>query len=166
MKLTRKILALLAAFALIASVIFASGISWAEDGTTTMWILCQPGDYVHARSGPSTRRESLGRLVTGDHVEVDGQTKDGFAHVARLCLEEDVGWIYAGYLIEEEPKDAKGMVYTISANGRVACRKYIDGPRRCWVVDGSQVKVYGYTSQWAVTNKGFIRTEFVDGLRY
>ena len=166
MKLTRKILALLAAFALIASMIFASGISWAEEGTTTMWILCQPGDYVHARSGASTRRESLGRLVTGDHVEVDGRVKDGFAHVARLALEEDEGWIYAGYLIEEEPKDARGMVFTICANGRVACRKYIDGPRRCWVVDGSQVKVYGYTSQWAVTNKGFVRTEFVDGLRY
>ena len=148
----------------LGGLIWHFGICWADDGTTTMWIMCQPGDYVHARSGPSTKRESLGRLETGDHVEVDGRTKHGFAHVQELGLEESDGWIYAGYLIDEEPRDARGMVYTVTANGRVACRKCIDGERRCWVVDGSQVKVYWYTSEWAVTNKGFIMTMYLEGL--
>ena len=155
------ILAVAAAAGILYS---ASERARAEEGTTPMWVLCQPGDYVHARSGPSTRRQSLGRLETRDRVEVDGRTKHGFAHVRHLCLEEDEGWVYAGYLIGEEPRDARGMVCTIRANGRVACRKHIDGPRRCWVVDGSTVRVYGYTSEWAVTDKGFIRTEYIGGL--
>jgi hypothetical protein len=55
-----------------------------------------------------------------------------------------------------------GKTCTISANGRVACRKWADGPRRAWTVNGSTVKVYAYASDWALTSKGWIRTEYID----
>lgn len=125
------------------------------------WIICQPGDWVHARDRASTKSESLGMLVTGDRVKIDGHNRNGFMHVIDLRLEETEGWIYAGYLVTEEPVDMGGELHWIRANGRVACRKYLDGPRRCWVIDGSTVKVYYMGGGWAVTNKGFIQSEFI-----
>ena len=125
------------------------------------WIICQPGDWIHARDRASTKSESLGMLVTGDRVTIDGKNRNGFMHVIDLRLEQTEGWIYAGYLVTEEPVDMGGEARRIRANGRVACRRYVDGPRRCWVVNGSTVKVYYMGGGWAVTNKGFIQAEFI-----
>jgi len=167
-KVVKAAAAATAILILAAVLVNLFGICWAEESTTTMWVLCKPEDnprnYVHVRRGPGRKYESLGRFVNGDRVEVDGTTKDGFAHVIHVALEEDEGWIHAGYLVDEEPLDAKGMVYEICSNGRVACRKNVDGTRIGWVVDGSQVRVWGYTSEWAVTNKGFIQTKYIGGL--
>lgn len=132
-----------------------------ERDTVTAWVICQPGDYVNARARPTTKSESIGRLETGDAVELDGETKDGFAHSDPIHMENGDGWIHAGYLVFDEPEWKAGALYRVDANGRVACRKYIDGPRRCWVVDGSHVQVFWLTAEWAVTNKGFIRTEYL-----
>ena len=92
---------------------------------------------------------------------MNGKTKNGFAQ-AEVLLEESEAWIYAGYISFEEPEWRGGESRIIQANGRVACRKYIDGPRRCWVTDGSWVRVWWQTEEWSVTDKGFIRTEFIE----
>lgn len=133
------------------------------EGTTTAWILCRPGDYVNVRTSASTRSESLGRMDAGDSVQIDGRTKNGFAHAKDLSLEMEEGWIHAGYLVFDEPK-ADGEIHRIRANGRVACRKWINGPRRCWVQSGSEVKVWFTSAEWCVTNKGYIKSEYVEGI--
>lgn len=135
----------------------------AEGATIQAWVMCQPEDWVNARRQPSTRSESLGRLETGYPLRLDGKTKNGFAR-AEVALEESTAWVYAGYISMEEPIWQGGATRVIRANGRVACRKYIDGPRRCWVTDGSYVRVWWETPSWCVTDKGFIRTEFIQGV--
>ena len=136
----------------------------AENSTITVWAMCQPGDYVNARMAPSTRSESVARLETGDAFEIDGRSKNGFMHAPSFPCENGEAWVYAGYIVTEQPQSACGKLYRIKSNGRVACRKHIEGPRRCWVVDGSEVKVWGFTSEWAVTNKGFIQSRYIEGL--
>lgn len=132
----------------------------AEDMTAAGWVICQPGDYVNARRKASTRSESLGRLEAGYPLRLTGKTKNGFAQVTGLSLEETEGWVYAGYIVFDEPVWI-GKTMTIRANGRVAARKCADGERRCWVTDGSTVTVYWMAGEWSVTSKGFIRTEYI-----
>ena len=152
---------LIAAWVLVAVLAIAVVAQAATDkDTVTAWVVCQPGDYVNVRLKPTTKSESIGRFETGYTAEVTGKTKDGFAHV-KVSLEYDEGWIHAGYLVFDEPVWKAGALYVVRSNGRVACRKYVDGPRRCWVVDGSTLQVFWMAGEWAVTNKGFIKSEFI-----
>ena len=157
-----------AALALLMAVLLwaAAGklLAVAEAGTDEVWVVCQPGDWVHARRGPSTRAESLGRLECGDRIRTDWKKKNGFLHVLQLGLEESEGWVYAGYIVEAEPIPM-GTAGVIRANGRVACRRCVDGPRRCWAEDGSLVSIYFRAGEWTVTSKGFIRSEYVEDWR-
>lgn len=137
------------------------GNASAEGGDA--WIICQPGDYVNARSGPSRKSGTLGRLDSGDKIHLTGESKKGFVRVERLGMEESEGWVFAGYIIDEQPCEYYGAKVTVKANGRVACRKYIDGPRRCWIHDGDSVKVYFAGGGWAVTSKGYIQTAYLTG---
>lgn len=127
-----------------------------------MYIVCQPGDYVNARIKPSTRSESLGRLDTGYSLMTDGKTKNGFLHCPHLLLENNEGWVYAGYLVDDPPVESGGAEFRVRTNGRVACRKCIDGERRCWVNDGDIVKVWYWTREWCVTNRGFVQTKYLE----
>ena len=85
----------------------------AEERTVRAWIMCQPKDYVNAREAPSTRSESLGMLETGFEIEVDGRTKNGFAH-AYVSLEKDNAWIHSGYIVFSEPKAMGGELRVIT----------------------------------------------------
>ena len=156
------------ALILIVALVFAAGFigetalirARAEAQTISGWIICQPGDYINARRKPSTRSESLGRLEAGYPLQLTGKTKNGFV-LSEVSLEESEAWVFAGYVVTSEPVWYGGTEMSITSNGRVACRKYIDGPRRCWVTDGSTVRVWWKTSTWCVTDKGFIRTEYI-----
>ena len=132
----------------------------AEEQTVRAWIMCQPKDYVNARTGPSTKSDSIGILETGYEFEIDGKTKNGFAH-AYVSLEMDQAWIHSGYIVFSEPRDLGGAKRHIHADGRVACRKRINGERRCWVNDGDVVRVYYQSDEWSITDKGFIKTEYI-----
>ena len=137
-----------------------SVLAASDKQTTTAWVMCKPDDYVNCRLGPSRRSESIGYLETGYRLEIDGKTKDGFAHCVDLALEYSDGWVHAGYIVFEEPV-WYGKDMTISANGRVACRKHSGGDRTCWVVSGSTVYVYWIADGWAVTNKGWVQTQYL-----
>ena len=151
--------------AMVIGVVYAGSLrAEAEARTITAWILCQPNDYVNARQAPGTRSECVGRLECGDVFEIDGREKNGFFHAPDFPSENGEAWVYSGYIALEKPENADGKICTIRSSGRVACRKWIEGPRRCWVIDGSEVRVYSYTRNWAVTNKGFIQTQYIEGL--
>ena len=152
----------IAAVIIILAAVAAFAAAQAEE--MDCWVMCQPGDYVNARRAPSTRSESIARLECGDPIEVNGESRKGFLYCPDMPNEYGEGWVYSGYVATEQPQNACGAKYTIRSNGRVACRKCIEGDRRCWVVDGSEVRVWGYTSEWAVTNKGFVKTEYIEGL--
>ena len=123
------------------------------------WVLCQPDDYVNIRDKASTIGHKIGRAEVGDSFMTDGKVKDGFLHVY-CSLEESEGWIYLGYIVFDEPEQI-GELWVVESNGRVACRKCVDGARRCWVIDGSTLTVRYIAGEWAITDKGFIKTEFI-----
>lgn len=164
MKLRKRIVATIAAMAaLVTSFCIARGViaEQAAEVTTRAWVMCRPGDWVNVREWGSRSAASLGRLEAGDDFRVTGRTRDGWAE-AEVSLEESTGWIYAGYIVFEEPVCWGGKAFPIRSNGRVACRKHIGGDRIAWVVDGSTVQVFYAADGWAVTNRGWIRSEFID----
>ena len=59
----------------------------AEEMTITGWVLCQPGDYVNARTGHSRRSQSTGRFETGDPLELDGKTETVHVKNTGRCRE-------------------------------------------------------------------------------
>ena len=132
----------------------------AESLTTKAWILCKPGDYINLRMAPSKKSQEVGRLDPGDDIEIDGRTKDGFAHIVRPFD----AWVWAGYIVFDEPQ-LVNETYVVVAKSRVACRRWCDGPQvasRPWLINGSQVKVYYLTDKWACTARGFIKTEWLE----
>ena len=133
----------------------------AEDRLTEAWVLCQPDSWINIRAKANSHSQNEGMLISGDRIWVDGQTKNGFAHCDNMTTEAGEGWVHAGYIVFEEPK-VVNRICQIDSNGRVACRRTIDGDRRCWVVDGSEVYVYMASGEWSVTDKGFIQTKYID----
>lgn len=123
------------------------------------WIICQPNDYINVREKAKKKSDVIGRMDPGDWIMTDGEKKNGFMHVYG-GFEQPDAWIFAGYVTTEEPewKDRDGE---IDSKYRVACRKWMDGPRRRWVRDGDRVHVYWQTGTWSVTNRGFIKTEYI-----
>ena len=126
------------------------------------WVVCQPGDYVNARSRPSGRSEVLGRFDPGDVVMLDGKKRNGFMHVINAGLEEDECWIHEGYLVYDPPEYLGGETGTVASNGRLAARKRIGGDRRLWLNNGDAVRIWYRSDDWCVTDKGFVKTEFID----
>lgn len=138
------------------------GISAARaEGETEAWVICRSGDWIHVRETPSRKGNSLGRMECGDRVLLDGKEKNGFLHVVDLDREMDEGWIHAGYIVTDEPRITEGEIRTVRGGRRVACRKWIGGPRKTWAKSGTEVKVYVISKEWALTSKGFIRTEYL-----
>ena len=161
----RYSLRVLLAAALVAVIGFSAGFlsirAGAENRTVRAWVICQPGDYVNVRAKASRASGSIGRLETGDAVELDGKTRSGYAHIVNAGLEEDEAWIHAGYLAFDKP-EWSGERMEIASQARVACRKYADGPVRCWLTAGAEVQVFWRTEEWSVTNRGFIKTMYLE----
>ena len=158
-KRQNRILAVL--LALLAALVIATvAQAVTSKDTVTGWVICQPGDYVNARMWPSRKQDGIGMLETGYKIELDGETKNGFAH-CEFGLETGDGWVYSGYIVFDEPVWKDGAWYEVESRGRVAARKYIGGPRRCWVQPGDEVQVFWWSQEWCVTTRGFIRSEYL-----
>lgn len=130
----------------------------AEAVTTPAWILCK--DYVLIRMWPSRKATEVGQLDPCDEVEIDGRTKDGFAHIVAPVD----GWVWAGNIVFSQPVEVNEK-YTVVARTRVACRRWCDGPQvaeRPWLISGSEVRVYYMSDEWAVTARGYVRTEWLE----
>lgn len=141
---------------LVIALFVLFGVAIAED--QTVWVLCQPGSYVNIRSRPSGRSDAVGYADCGEAFDTDGISKNGFLHVY-ASIENGEGWISKGYLVYEKPAFISRKM-TVSGRGRVNARKTINGKRRCWVKPGDVVTVY-WIAEWAVTSKGFIKTEYL-----
>lgn len=133
-----------------------------EINETECWILCQPDSFVNARMNPKKKSMELGRLECGDKIYTDGKVKNGFLHCYGFTFEAGEGWVHKGYVVYDEPYYPIIQNTKITSNGRVAARKTINGKRRCWLKDGQEIKVYMTSDEWSVTNKGFVKTEFIE----
>lgn len=128
----------------------------------TRWIMC--GDFSYVRETASKKGQIGGRLDVGDEFETDEKTRNGFIRVIGIG-EANVGWVFKGYTVTEEPVRVDDR-YVCVANNRVACRRWIDGPqfkgKTGWLYNGTTVMVYWRTSEWSVTSRGYIRSEWLD----
>ena len=122
------------------------------------YILCK--DYVLIREWASRKAPEIGQLDPCDQVEIDGKTKDGFAHIVSPCD----GWVWAGNIVFSPVEEVNRPAY-VTAKNRVACRRWVDGPQvesKPWIVTGSECRVYYMDSEWAVTSRGYIRVEYLE----
>ena len=129
--------------------------------TERYFILCNPKTVLNARLSPSKHGSLVGYFMCGDSVTIDGRQKNGFLHCPELFFEANEGWIAKGYLVEDEPVIEQTLA-TVVASGRVACRNKVGGRRIRWLKPGTMVTVYAYSEEWCVTNRGYIRTEYLE----
>lgn len=129
----------------------------------TGWVFCKPGDYVNIRREPDRKSELAGFLDVLEEFQTEWETRDGFVRV--YGVGDGEGWIYAGFVSAEKPEEVM-ETYVCTAKRRVACRRWIDGPRIAgkvgWLKNGGNVTVYYRTSEWSVTSRGYIRSEWLE----
>ena len=135
--------------------------SKAVEETEKYFILCNPKTVLNARSRPNKRGSVIGYFMCGDSVTVDEHEKNGYCHCPELLFEASEGWVAKGYLVEDEPI-VEEVNATVVASGRVACRNKVGGKRIRWLKPGTVVTVYAYSKEWCVTNRGYIRTEYLE----
>ena len=156
----KKRMAVLAVIALLTGILIGLISARADEGSITAYVICQPGDWVNARRSASRKSESLGMMECGDAVQLDGKTRNGYAHMVDAHLEEDEAWIHAGYVGFDRPEwVGKNMRI---AKKRVAARKYADGPVRVWLNKGDTVTVFWMSDEWSVTSRGFVMTKYLE----
>ena len=152
--------------AVMAVIVYSCQVNWlkasAEDTMITCWVMCKPGDYINVRRTPSTKADAVGYLEACDSFRTDGSSKNGFIRVYGIG-EYGEGWIYCGYVSTEEPVEVFER-YVCVAKSRVACRRWMNGPKtqNPWLRNGSNVEVFYMTSEWALTSRGFIQSEWLE----
>ena len=135
----------------------------AEEQMITCWAMCMPKSHVDVHMKPDKDSKIVGYLDPGDSFHTDGESKNGFI----WCDVGDggEGWVYCGYVSTEEPEKVNER-YVCVALKQVACRRWIHGPqikgRGAWLKNMSTVMVYFRTSEWSVTNRGYIKSEWLE----
>ena len=153
------VLGLFAGVALSCAVLI--GTAGAEgDIEYDCWAMCQPGDYINVRQKPGKHTEITGWAVSGMRFRTDGEERNGYIHLIGVT-EYGEGWISESYIVYSEPREVNREM-TIREGGRVACRKTISGKRRGWAKSGETVTVYWIGGGWAVTDRGFIQSKYLE----
>lgn len=146
----------------IASLLLAVLLLFSAAAAESRWVFCN--GYVNVRRSADKGSMIVGRLDAGDEFETDGKVRDGFIHVLGIG-EDGEGWIFAGYTVDERPEKEETR-YVCVAKRRVACRRWTRGPqikgRTGWLYNGTNVTVFWRTETWSVTNRGYIRSEWLE----
>ena len=146
--------------AFLLSAVLLFGIAIADD---TYWVMCNPNSFVFVREFPKKNGKEAGYLYYGDEVVVDGQKRNGYWHIVDgISTESGDGWVKGLYLVDEKPEPAESTLYCVSSRGRVALRSGVNGRRIGWLKNGDTVRVYGKTSEWAVTKRGYVKIQYFD----
>ena len=147
---------------IVYTVAFRNTMAAAEERLATAWILCKPGSRVNVRRSPSKNAMAVGFLEVGDWFLTDGESSNGWIRCYGIG-EYGEGWIWCGYVAEEEPEPVFGQ-YVCAAKTRVACRKWMGGPQTSlpWLKNGSDVQVFYIAGEWAITARGYIKSEYLE----
>ena len=147
------------AFILLLTVLLAATTALCDD--YEVFILCNPKTPVNVRIRPNKGTKVVGYLDFGDSVMTDGEKRNGFLHVYGIG-EAGEGWLFAGYVVEDKPVKLERAWASVSATGRVMSYRWIGGKRKKWLQVCEQVKVYAISDEWAYTNKGYMRTKYLE----
>ena len=135
-----------------------AGIADRYDDVTEAYVLCV--DYVNVRPFANKKGDPVGRFEAGDRVYLDGRKKNGFLHCVDTGMESD-GWVYAGYIVYDEPIRVNQSALIVS-KGRLAARKYVNGRRTRWLKPLASLTVYYWSDEWCVTNCGYVQTRYLE----
>ena len=165
MKVKMSTLITVAALLMILIVALIIVAARADAGnTTSAWVICKPGKLVHVRSKPGGSVQ--GSVMPGREIHTDGKVRNGWVHVVDLGAEDPEGWIHVGYIVTDEPEELMGAPATVTGEGRVACRESAGGSRikgkAGWIQPGETVQVFYWSEEWAVTNRGFVMTKYLE----
>jgi hypothetical protein len=136
------------------------GSASAETVPEERWAICQPDSYLNIREKPKKTANIGGWLYLGDRVETDGKMQNGYLHIVNASTESGDGWVAARYLMEDQPT-VETVSGVIDSKGRVAARIQPDGKRNRWMKPGDVITIYAHGSEWTVTNRGFIKSEYI-----
>lgn len=160
-----KIIAFIAVL-LVAGIIgfvIGSVTGAAEEQLATCWVMCKPGSRVSVRLEPSKKSPEIGFLECGDEFQTDGESVDGW--ISCLGVGETNGWVYCGYVCTEKP-EIIGERYVCVAKKQAACRRWMGGPRingkAGWIKNGQNVQVFCIGDGWAVTSRGYVRSDWIE----
>ena len=142
---------------LLSLITAAFAVANAED---EYFIICEPGCVVNVRISPDTHSEIIGCKFFGDALMFDRQ-KNGFVHITNLNSEYSEGWVYKGLISEDKPIEANASAVIVS-NARVAGIKYVNGKIKRWLNNGTEVTVFAISEEWCVTDKGYVKAEFIE----
>lgn len=153
--------AILAAF---ITAIWAPGRAEEEEPEyITLYVLCKPTSFVNVREFPKKRGTIVGRLECGDEVLTLREKRGKYLKIYGPAFDASEEWVHGGYLTEDQPEIwPEGKAYKVIGKGRVAVRRYVRGKRRVWTQPGKTVTVYAMTAEWALTNRGYIQTEYLE----
>ena len=159
-KFCKIVLVFIFASLVIGLAIFNLDLANAE--TYTMYAVCANGN-VNVRAEPSYRARIEGHVEFGWDVEVIDEKKvNGVTwYKVNGITELGYGWIVETCLIDFEPEKVD-ISATVNANGRVAVYKKINGARKTWAKNKSEVHIKIYSDQWCLTDKGWIKTEYLN----
>ena len=132
-----------------------------------MYVLCRPDDHVNMRFSASTKSEIVGYLDCGDEVETDGVVKKDnkgrkWIHIVSPCVESGDSWVCSMYLQESRVTIQKCSAYVI-AKGRTALRRSPNGKRIKWLENGDEVSIIAMSNEWALTSKGYVKMDYLEG---
>ena len=145
---------------LLMALILLCTVASAERIQEEVWVLCMPDSEVNVRERPKKTGEIFGGAMCGACMWTDNVKKNGYIHVLDLAAESDTGWISARYVVYDEPVEVNAVM-EIRSDGRVACRRWINGKINSWIMNGDRLTVYWMSPSWAVTSRGYIRSEFL-----
>lgn len=145
---------------LLMALILLCTVAGAERIQEEVWVLCMPDSEVNVRERPKKTGEIFGGAMCGACMWTDNVKKNGYLHVLDLAAESDTGWISARYVVYDEPVEVNAVM-EIRSDGRVACRRWINGKINSWIMNGDRLTVYWMSPSWAVTSRGYIRSEFL-----
>lgn len=151
----RLLISILAVICVLSAIL---AVSVAED---EYFIICNPKTYVCVRKSPKKSAEETGWLDFGDSILTDGVKKNGYLHVLGIT-EDGEGWVFAGNVVGDKPQKLKNARANVAATGRVMSYRWINGARNGYVKLGTDVYVYAISDEWAVTDRGYIRTEYLE----
>jgi hypothetical protein len=140
----------------VVAVCLIMGGACAEDN---VWALCK--SYVNLRESPSKKAQVVGYLDSGDGAETDGVIRDGWLHIISPTTESGDSWVNLAYMVDTQPERIDGYAHVVS-NGRVAIRTTVNGKRRAWANPGDKVEVLLISGEWALTNRGYIKSEYLE----
>lgn len=142
---------------LLVSMVLLVGCAYAEDN---VWALCK--SYVNLRERPSKNATIVGYLDCGDGADTDWEIRGGWLHIIFPAVECGDSWVNLSYMVESKPEKINES-FSVVSKGRVALRKTVDGKRRAWVKNNDTVKVLWVSDEWSLTNRGYIKTEYLEG---